>query len=275
MAVPSAAKVRAALIAEPGKSFKLADRDPGARPVFEDKDEARSSLEADAVEIDELQNCLYAEGKRAVLVVLQGIDTSGKSSTIRAVFSRTGPLGVNVTSFGKPSEVEREHDYLWRIHRATPRKGCIGVFDRSHYEDVLVVRVRGLAPKEAIEQRYDQINAFESHLVENGVIVLKFFLHISHEEQAERLKARLEDPHKRWKFNPADLDDRALWDQYAGAYELAIARCSTEAAPWFVVPSNSKTRRKAMVARIVRGALEEMNPQMPDPGYRRADYPIE
>jgi PPK2 family polyphosphate:nucleotide phosphotransferase len=208
------------------------------------------------------------------LVVLQGIDTSGKSGTIRRVFSETGPLGVRVTSFGKPTETELAHDYLWRVHQTTPQKGSIGIFDRSHYEDVLVVRVRELAPLPRIEERYEQINAFEKLLTQNDVVILKFFLHISFEEQAKRLKARLEEANKRWKFNPSDLDDRALWDQYMAAYDLAIERCSTDHAPWYVVPSDSKSRRNAMVARIVRGTLEEMDPQPRDPGWRLEDHPI-
>lgn len=275
MTAPSFDEVRKALIAKPGEKFKLSDHDPGARPVFEDKDEAKLSLAEDALEIDFLQNRLYAEGKRAVLVVLQGIDTSGKSGTIKSVFSQTGPMGVRVSTFGKPTDIELDHDYLWRVHAVTPRKGHIGVFDRSHYEDVLVVRVRELAPRDAIEQRYEQINNFEALLAANGVTILKFFLHISHEEQAERLKARLEEPHKRWKFNPADLDDRELWDKYMKAYEILVERCSTEHAPWYVVPSDSKSRRNAMIARMVRGTLEAMDPQPEDPGYRPKDFPIE
>ena len=262
------------MIAAPGEPFRLSGRDPGARPFFEDKKDAEKSLKDDAKAIDLLQDRLFAEGRRSLLVVLQGIDTAGKSGTIRAVFGETGPMGVRVTSFGKPSAEELDHDYLWRVHKATPPAGHIGVFDRSHYEDVLVVRVRQLAPLERVEERYDQINAFENHLSRNGVTVLKFFLHISHEEQAERLKARLAEPHKRWKFYPADLDDRALWDQYMSAYDLAVERCTTEHAPWWVVPSNSKTRRNAMIARIVRGALEDMDPQPRDPGWRAEDHPI-
>ena len=178
---------------------------------------------ADAAEIDRLQDILYAEGRRALLVVLQGTDTSGKDGTIRDVFNATGPLGVHVTAFGAPSEEELAHDYLWRVHRACPRRGTIGIFNRSHYEDVLVVKVRKLAPAEEIEPRYDQINAFEKMLVENGTRILKFMLHISKEEQRERLQERLDDPDKHWKFNPADLDDREHWDDFQAAYETMLA----------------------------------------------------
>jgi PPK2 family polyphosphate:nucleotide phosphotransferase len=274
MGAPKPADVRDALIVPPGEAFSLAGRKPDDKPFFKDKKEAAESCRDDAQAIDRLQDALYAERSRALLVVLQGIDTAGKSGTIRSVFGETGPMGVRVASFGKPTEDELAHDFLWRIHAAVPPNGYIGIFDRSHYEDVLVVRVRGLAPPDEIERRYDQINAFEKHLVENGVVVLKFFLHISYEEQAARLRARLEDPCKRWKFNPADLDDRARWDQYMSAYDIALERCSTVQAPWHVVPSDSKTRRNALVGRIVRGALEEMSPTPPDPGHRLEDFPI-
>jgi PPK2 family polyphosphate:nucleotide phosphotransferase len=274
MGAPKPADVRDALIVPPGEPFQLAGRNPDDKPFFKDKEDAEGSCREDAKAIDRLQDLLYAERSRALLVVLQGIDTAGKSGTIRAVFGETGPMGVRVTSFGKPTPAELAHDFLWRIHAATPPNGYIGIFDRSHYEDVLVARVRELAPPEEIERRYEQINAFEQHLVDSGVVILKFFLHISFEEQAKRLRARLEDPCKRWKFNPADLDDRAMWDQYISVYDIALERCSTAHAPWHVVPADSKTRRSALIGRIVRGTLEEMNPTPPDPGYRIEDYPI-
>jgi PPK2 family polyphosphate:nucleotide phosphotransferase len=274
MAEPKHKDIREALIVPPGQPFQLAARNPDAKPFFKDKDGAEESCREDAKAIDRLQDLLYAERKRALLVVLQGIDTSGKSGTIKSVFAETGPMGVTVASFGKPSEAELARDFLWRINAALPAKGCIGIFDRSHYEDVLVARVRKLAPLEDIERRYAQINEFERRLVENGTTVLKFMLHISFEEQAKRLRERLEDPCKRWKFNAADLDDRRRWDQYTAAYDIALERCSTTHAPWFVVPSDSKTRRNALVARLVRGTLEDMAPEPPDPGYRIEDYPI-
>jgi PPK2 family polyphosphate:nucleotide phosphotransferase len=208
-------------------------------------------------------------------VVLQGIDTSGKDGTVKSVFQYTSPLGVRVHPFGKPTETELAHDYLWRVHQLTPRKGHIGVFNRSHYEDVLVVKVRKLASKDAIEQRYDQINAFERHLAENGTRVLKIMLHVSKEEQGVRLKERLEVAKKRWKFNPDDLEDRKLWDGYQAAYETMLQRCSTRWAPWYVVPADSRSRRDATVARLVRAELEEMKPDYPDPGYRPEQFPFD
>ena len=272
--IPSSEKVADQLIAKPGKTFKLKDIPTRDESLFEDKHAARASTEEDAREIDRLQDILYAEQKRALLVVLQGIDTAGKSGTMRAVFAYTSPLGLQVAAFKKPTDLELAHDYLWRVHQVVPRKGFIGIFDRSHYEDVLVVKVRGFAPKDDIERRYDQINQFEKHLTENGTEILKFMLHISPETQAERLKSRLAEPHKRWKFNPGDLEDRKLWPEFMDAYDDMVERCSTEHAPWYVVPSDSKSRRNAMIARIVRRKLEQMDPQYPDPGWKAEDYDL-
>ncbi|MEC7290820.1 MAG: PPK2 family polyphosphate kinase, partial [Pseudomonadota bacterium] len=240
--------------------------------LFPDKKHARVSLKKDAAAINELQDKLYATRDRALLVVLQGMDTSGKSGVIRNVFADTSPLGMQVEAFKAPSKTELAHDYLWRIHEAVPRKGRIGVFDRSHYEDVLVVKVRKFAPADTIEQRYDQINAFEKHLTENGVTILKFMLNVGYEEQGVRLKERITEEHKRWKFNPGDLEDRKLWPDFMDAYQTAVQRCSTEHAPWYIVPADSRTRRNAMIARIVRGTLEEMDLSWPDPGLKMEDY---
>src|SRR5215212_55135 len=190
-----------------------------------------------------------ARGMRSLLVILQGMDTSGKDGTIRAVFNATGPLGVHVRAFRQPSEEERAHDFLWRVHHACPPRGTIGIFNRSHYEDVLVVKVRQLASTAVIEARYEQINAFEKMLVENGTTILKFMLHISKEEQAERLQERLDDPKKNWKFSPGDLDDRERWDDFQAAYETMLHRCSTRWAPWHVVPADRKWVRNAVIAR--------------------------
>ncbi len=263
-----------ALRVEPGAEAALAQRDCVGDDFFPDKDEAKAILKDNAKAIDALQDRLYAEQKRALLVVLQGIDTSGKDGTVRGVFNACGPLGVNVKAFGKPTELELRHDYLWRVHQAAPRTGMIGIFNRSHYEDVLVVKVKKLAPEEAIEQRYEQINAFEKHLTENGVTILKFMLHISKEEQRERLQQRLEDPAKHWKFNPSDLEDRALWDEFAAAYETMLNRCSTEYAPWRVIPADKKWRRNVIISAIVRGVLEEMNPQYPEMDWEPSDFTI-
>ena len=273
--IPSIKSVAKAIIAEPGKTFKLSERPTRDKDLFEDKDDARASLEADAREIDRLQDILFAESKQALLVVLQGIDTAGKSGTTRSVFAYTTPLGMKVKAFKKPTPAEAAHDYLWRVHNACPEKGYIGIFDRSHYEEVLVVKVRGFASKDDIKRRYDQINDFERHLTENGTRVLKFMLNISKEEQGERLRSRLEEPHKRWKFNPGDLDDRASWPEFMDAYETMIEKCSTDHAPWYVVPSDSKSRRNAIIARMVRGALEDMAPEYPDPGYRPEHFKID
>ena len=269
---PSVDLVRRTLLAEPGKPFDLSKRDTGDRSLFPDKKEARVSLKKDAAAINELQDKLYAQRDRALLVVLQGMDTSGKSGVIRNVFADTSPLGMQVEAFKAPSKTELAHDYMWRIHRAVPRKGRIGVFDRSHYEDVLVVKVRGFAPAEAIEQRYEQINAFEKHLSENGVTILKFMLNVGYEEQGIRLQERITEAHKRWKFNPSDLEDRKLWPDFMAAYQTAVQRCSTLHAPWYIVPADSRTRRNAMIARIVRGTLEDMDLDWPKLDLKLSDY---
>ncbi|MEM0986284.1 MAG: PPK2 family polyphosphate kinase [Pseudomonadota bacterium] len=274
MEQPSVKSVRAALVARPGKPFSIADRPTRHPTLFEDKKDARVSLDEDAAAIDALQDQLYANGDRAVLVILQGMDTSGKSGVIRKVFAKTSPLGMQVEAFKAPSKTELAHDYLWRIHRAVPRKGRIGIFDRSHYEDVLVVKVRGFAPSDAIEARYGQINAFEKHLTENGIAIVKCMLHVGYDTQGERLAERLSEPHKRWKFNPGDLEDRKLWPDFMAAYETAVERCSTRNAPWYIVPADSRTRRNAMIARLVRGALEDMDLGWPDPGHRPGDFVI-
>jgi PPK2 family polyphosphate:nucleotide phosphotransferase len=272
MAIPSISAVRKALIAAPGKPFDLSARETSGRSVFEDKAAAETSLKKDAACINELKDMLYAEGRRSLLVILQGMDTAGKSGTIKSVFADTTPLGMEVKAFKAPSTDELARDYLWRVHNAVPRRGNVGIFDRSHYEDVLVVRVRGYAPLEDVEKRYEQINAFEKHLTENGTTVLKFMLNLSHEEQGIRLKERLVEAHKLWKFNPADLDDRSRWAEFMQAYELAIRRCSTRHAPWYVIPSDSRTRRNALIARIVRGALENMDLKWKDPGLKPESF---
>ena len=268
-------KVDAAVRIEPGAQAHLAERDARGEGLYPDRDAAEKQLADDAAAINDLQDRLYAEGARALLVVLQGIDTSGKDGTVRSVFNACGPLGVCVTPFGVPTELELQHDYLWRVHQAAPRKGVIGVFNRSHYEDVLVVKVKGLAPAKAIEQRYEQINAFERQLTENGTTILKFMLQISRDEQRVRLQERLDKRHKNWKFNPSDLKDRALWDEFQAAYETALERCSTEHAPWRVIPADRKWRRNAIIASIVRGTLEEMDPRYPKPDWKPSDFTIE
>jgi PPK2 family polyphosphate:nucleotide phosphotransferase len=252
-------------IVPPGKGFTLAERDPRGTNGSTDKEAVKLQVAEDAAAIDSLQDRLFAEGKRALLVVLQGIDCSGKDGTVRAVFNPCGPIGVRVSPFRAPTVDELAQDYLWRVHKVCPPKGYIGIFNRSHYEDVLVVKVKGYASPDAIERRYDEINAFERMLSDNGTRILKFMLHISKEEQAERLRERIAMPEKRWKFNPADLEDRKLWEDYMAAYETALARCSTAHAPWHVIPADRNWVRNAAIARIVRETLEEMNPQYPEP----------
>ena len=260
---------------EPGKRLVLAKRDPADASAFPDRGEAEVQSRADAKIINEWQDKLFAEGKRALLVILQGTDTAGKDGTIRHVFNETGPLGVTVTSFRRPSEEELAHDFLWRAHLACPRRGSIGIFNRSHYEDVLVGRVRKLAPADEIERRYDQINAFEKTLTENGTAILKFMLHISRKEQGERLQERLDEPNSRWKFNPGDLDDRKLWNDYQAAYEIMLNRCSTPWAPWHVIPADRKWARNAAVAAIARETLEAMNPEYPKPARDPKDFKVD
>ena len=259
---------------KPGERVQLKDRNPADHTAFRDKKAAQKQSEEDGSVINELQDKLYAEGKRALLVVLQGIDTAGKDGTIRHVFNQTGPIGVSVTAFRRPSEEELAHDYLWRAHLACPRRGTIGIFNRSHYESVLVERVRKLAPADAVEARHEQINAFEKMLTENGTTILKFMLHISKKEQRERLQARLEERKSRWKFNPGDLEDRKLWDKYQESYALMASRCSTAWAPWHVIPSDHKWTRNAAIAAIVRAKLEEMNPNYPKPAWKPEDFKV-
>lgn len=259
---------------EPAAGIRLKDVDPRDKCGFDDEDETKAATAAMARDIDALQDRLYAEGRRSLLVVLQGTDTSGKDGTIRGVFSATGPLGVSVTAFREPSPTELAHDFLWRVHAVCPRRGTIGIFNRSHYEDVLVARVRGFASAETIEQRYEQINAFEKMLVENGTVILKFMLHISKKEQGKRLQERLDDPRKHWKFSPGDLEDRKLWDEFQDAYEIMLNHCSTAWAPWHVIPADRKWVRNAAIATIVKATLEEMNPDYPQVSWQPENFTI-
>jgi PPK2 family polyphosphate:nucleotide phosphotransferase len=244
--------------------IRLRDFHPGYHEGL-DKDKTREKTEKLCQQIGELQHLLYANHSHSLLLVFQGMDTSGKDGAGRHVLQFVTPAGVETANFKTPSSEELAHDFLWRIHKAVPRYGNIGVFNRSHYEDVLVVRVLKLQPKKVWEARYGQINAFEKILAENRVIVLKFFLHISKEEQAERLKARLEDPVKNWKLELNDLKMRAHWQEFQAAYEDAINRCSTPWAPWHIVPADHKWYRDYVVARTVANALEKLNMKWPKP----------
>jgi len=252
----------------PGRRIRLGRIDPDDTGSLPDKEAARARLAGDLEELRRLQYLLYADGTRAVLVVLQAMDTGGKDGTIRHVMSGLNPAGCVVTSFKVPSSEELAHDFLWRIHKAVPARGTIGVFNRSHYEDVLVVRVHKLVPEAVWRPRYRQINDFERLQTESGVSILKIYLHISKEEQAERLRARIEDPAKNWKFSMGDLKERRLWKDYMAAFEDAIHECSTPWAPWHVVPANKKWYRDAAVARLLREHLEALDLKVPRP---RAD----
>jgi PPK2 family polyphosphate:nucleotide phosphotransferase len=242
----------------PNKPIRLGDVDPDFDGGYAGKDEARADLEKSLAKLRERQQLLYADSRYSLLVVLQAMDTGGKDGTIRHVLSGLNPVACTVTSFKVPSADDRAHDYLWRIHRSLPARGVIGVFNRSQYEDVLVVRVHNLVPRKVWKERYRQINEFERILSENGVRIVKFYLHISKAEQKRRLKARLADPAKNWKFSEADIAERKRWEDYIGAYEDAINKCSTEWAPWYVVPANVKWARDAMVARVLRETMESM-----------------
>ena len=255
-------KLRNELIVRPGK-FRISSVDPDATFGFT-KDSAAPVLAEDLERLADLQERLWAERKRRVLIVLQGMDASGKDGVIRHVMTALHPLGCRAVGFGVPSEVELAHDYLWRIHNVVPGNGEIVVFNRSHYEDVLVVRVHGLVPKERWEKRYDQINAFEKVLTDEGTLLLKFFIHLDQEEQLERFRARLDDPSKRWKFRAGDLDERKYWDDYQAAFRDAIAETSTETAPWYVIPADRKWYRDWAVLSVLVDTLEEMDPQFPE-----------
>jgi PPK2 family polyphosphate:nucleotide phosphotransferase len=253
-------------IVAPGSPFALAERDPAdTTGAPGDKEATRKALDDLSGRLLDLQDRLYAEAGQALLVVLQAIDAGGKDGTVKHVFRGVNPQGVQVTPFKEPTEVELAHDFLWRVHAAAPRRGYIGIFNRSHYEDVLVARVHALVPESVWRRRYRHINHFEALLHDADTRIVKLFLHISREEQAERLRKRLEDPRKRWKFRRGDLAERARWDDYAAAYEEALARTSTEHAPWYVVPADHKWFRNWAVSRIVIEALEEMDPRYPAP----------
>ena len=229
------------------------------------KKQAKQDLAVEVAAVAELQKRLFAGSDRALLVVLQAMDAGGKDGVIRSVMSGINPAGISVTSFGVPSETELAHDYLWRIHPACPARGHIGVFNRSHYEDVLVVRVKNLVPEERWRRRYGHINAFEAHLDAEGTTIVKLYLNVSFEEQRARLQDRIDSPDERWKFRLGDLDDRALWPEYMKAYRDALAETSTAYAPWYVVPGDRKWVRNLAVAHILRDALERIDPRYPEP----------
>jgi len=249
-------------IVKPGSKLRLKDRDPGE--TF-GKKRNHKALEKTLDKLRKLQHLLYADRKCALLIVFQALDTGGKDGTISHVMSGVNPQGCQVTSFKTPTAEEAAHDFLWRVQKATPSLGNIGIFNRSHYEDVLVVRVHKLVPKNVWRKRYSLINDFEHLLIENRTTILKFFLHISKDEQKKRLEARIQDPTRNWKFSMADVQERQYWDNYMKAYEDALEKCSTDRAPWYVIPSNDKEFRNYVVAELIVQALEGMELKYPRP----------
>ncbi len=254
--------LREALVVKPGREVHLSDLDQKATFGF-DKDSSADLIEKQLKRMASLQDRLWAEAKRSVLIVLQGIDAAGKDGTIQKVMEAFNPQGCNVSSFKQPSSDELAHDFLWRIHKRVPGKGEIGIFNRSHYEDVLVVRVHGIIPKSVWSKRYDQINEFERMLTESGTTVIKFFLSIDRDEQRERFQERYDDPAKRWKFSMGDLDERVLWDDYQAAFDDMLSKTSTEWAPWYVIPANRNWLRNLAVSTIVAKTLEDLDPAYP------------
>jgi len=251
---------------EPGSKVKLSDIDPDFHGAHKSEDEAKAELQHNLNRITELQRKLYADRRHCLLIVLQGIDGAGKDGTCWHVVSAMDPQGVSVTGFKQPSAEERDHDFLWRVHPHAPGLGQVAVFNRSHYEDVLVVRVHDLVPKHVWKQRYDFINDWERLLVdEKNTTILKFFLYISKDEQLSRFKDRLDDPARQWKISDSDYSERKLWDKYIDAFETAISKCSTKHAPWFVIPANHKWFRNIAVSEIVVRAMEDMNLSLPKP----------
>lgn len=253
------------LVVQPGTAAGLAGRDPADKLGLSGKDEGRSILDGLLEELRGLQARLWAERRRSVLLVLQGVDASGKDGVIKSVFTGVNPQGCRVVSFRKPSGLERDHDFLWRVHAACPARGEIGIFNRSQYEDVVTVGVLGLAPEEVWRPRGQYIRGFERLLALEGTTVLKCFLNISREEQQKRLEERLEDPEKRWKFSPEDLKTRELWDELMAAYEDVITETSSEWAPWYVIPGDRNWVRNVAVATVLVDALRRLDPQFPQP----------
>jgi PPK2 family polyphosphate:nucleotide phosphotransferase len=253
-------------LVKPGEKIKLSEWDPNDMGDFKGgKKEGIADIEKLNTGLEELQELLFAEHKHKVLIVLQAMDTGGKDGVIRRVFDGVNPQGVRVASFKVPTQEELDHDYLWRVHKVTPGNGEMVIFNRSHYEDVLVVRVHNYVPPEVWKKRFEQINHFERLLAENGTTILKFFLHIDLDEQKERLQARLDDPAKRWKFRLGDLKERKLWDDYMQAYEDVLSKTSTDYAPWFIVPANRKWYRDLIVSSVLVETLQGLNMKFPEP----------
>lgn len=254
---------RKTLKAKPGHRVDLTAITPNHHPGVKDRKEAQERLERNIAKLEELQYLLYAESKHSLLVVFQAMDAGGKDGTIRRVFTAFNPQGCRVTSFKVPTPEEASHDFLWRIHKTTPARGEIAVFNRSHYEDILVPRVHALVPKAVWTQRYKQINDFESLLISQGTTLVKFFLHISRDEQKKRIEARMQDPSRNWKFSESDLRERRYWNDYQSAYEDVLERCSTKEAPWFIIPANHKWYRNLAVSEIMVETMSGMKMSLP------------
>ena len=248
----------------PGDRVRLNDASTDGRDFHADRQSAEQEFNALRDKLIEFQHRLYAQGRQKLLVVLQAMDAGGKDGTIRKVFRGVNPQGVRVTSFKKPTELELAHDFLWRVHKAVPAAGMIGVFNRSHYEDVLVVRVNRLVPESVWRTRYDRINEFETLLAETGTTTLKFYLHISKDEQKQRFEERLDDPAKHWKFDSEDLQKRRQWDAYIDAFEELLEQCTTKHAPWYLIPADRKWYRNLAITRVIVEALRSMNPEFPE-----------
>lgn len=265
-------KIHNRLLVTPGKKTKLSDIDPEDTLGLKNDERSQKMLQKLIARLDELQLLLYASKKCSLLIVLQGIDGAGKDGTIRHVMSGVNPQGCRVTSFKTPSAEEAAHDFLWRIHNAIPERGEIGIFNRSHYEDVLVERVHKLVPESIWSRRYKQINNFERILAENNVKILKFYLHISKEEQKKRFQQRLEDRTKWWKLSPTDFEERRYWNDYMDAYEDMLRYCSTPWAPWYIIPANKKWFRNLAVSHIIVKTLEDLNMKFPKPSFNVSQY---
>ena len=262
----------------PGGPAGLAGRatvDTQGLDKHDDKKAVKRTLEHHLARLNDLQEALYAERRQSLLVVLQAIDAAGKDSTVRRVFGGMNPQGVRVWNFKAPTQKELDHDFLWRVHKRCPGAGYVGVFNRSHYEDVLIVKVHGWAEPAVIDRRYGHVNAFEELLADRGTRVVKIYLHVSKDYQLERLRRRLRRPDKHWKFNPEDLAERARWPDYQKAFEAALTRCNTKAAPWYVVPAEKRWFRDLAVRQILVEALEEMNLQFPAPAWEPGEFTAE
>lgn len=263
-------------LVKPGKKINLDKWDPDETSLTDlEKKEGEKELDELNDELEKLQELLFAEQKHKLLIILQGMDTSGKDGVIRHVFDGVNPQGVRVASFKVPTPEELSHDYLWRIHKQTPRKGEIVIFNRSQYEDVLVVRVHSLVPEQVWKKRYDQINEFERLLVDEGTTILKFYLHIDKKEQKDRLQARLDEPDKNWKFNPGDLEERKLWPEYQKAYEDVLSKTSTDYAPWYIIPANRKWYRNLVIGKILVKTLKDLDMKLPEIDFNPAEIVIE